>query len=245
MYPSFSDIIPKKKYTDKCIVLDIDETLVYTHEEFKDLEHLKLFSDSKYLDLRRRTYRFHLNIQDEDGNPTILEMSGISRPHVEDFLSFCFQYFSVVAIWSAGQKPYVEAICDFLFRDLKKPDLIWTAEDCTPITDSKGRLIGVEKPLDKMYKYFYEKTNGRIRMNETNTFILDDRLITFERTNPYNGILIPNYHPSATIESMRKDDPTLPELEKWLNNGNVIYSRDVRTLVKNNIFSTPNDQEDY
>lgn len=232
----------RKIYSDKCIVLDVDETLVYTAENYKKFSKLGLFSNSRYADLRVRTYRLNLEFFDDSSDKISTDFIGIIRPHAEEFLEFCFKYFKVVAIWSAGQKSYVEKICDFLFRNLREPDIIWTRNDCDLIENEQGQIIGAKKPLEKMYKAM-QVNNSDINMNEKNTYIIDDRLITFQDTNPKNGILIPSYHPKPILSSLREDDTNLLEIQKWLMEPQVRYSKDIRNLSKNNIFSHLSDTE--
>ena len=143
MYSTFNDKLSRTKYTNKCLVLDIDETLVHTFDSFSLLKQLRIFSDPANTDLRIRTYTLRLENEQNDH----FELFGVTRPYVEDFLSFCFKYFQSVIVWSAGQKTYVHDICKFLFRNLRQPDLIWTRNDCIITTDSNGEIINVEKPL--------------------------------------------------------------------------------------------------
>ena len=162
------------------------------------------------------------------------EMWGIFRPHVREFLIFCFSYFKLVIVWSAGKKNYVHTIVDQLFADLKRPHVIWTFNDIEMLSNKDRTLI---KPLSKLI----DKVPGLSKyMSLSNSFILDDRNSVFEEPNPDNGIKIPAYNPSFKPESLRSDDSALPQLMNWFNRPEVIHSRDVRELDKSSIFDSEN-----
>ena len=221
--------------TDKCIVLDLDETLVHSHGEghIELLKELQIFTDSKYLDLRKRTYKITMDdVVHKKGQGAKTEMWGITRPHLMDFLRFCFSYFKVVAVWSAGRNKYVHSIVDHIFKDLRRPTVIWTYDDLDKLSDNT--LI---KPLSKMIKTVPGLSKY---MSLENTFIIDDRLSVFQKPNPNNGIQIPQYRPDMNPKSMRVGDVFLNQLTDWFNKPEVINSKDVRTLKKNNVFYRTN-----
>src|SRR5690606_31782804 len=110
--------IPSTSLTNKCIVLDLDQTLLATQESINSLHELGILSNPNLLSLRNRTYYFTIEDLEGPGIGTKYNYWGVTRPHCHEFLLFCFSYFRVVAIWSAGQRPYVESIVDYLFRDL-------------------------------------------------------------------------------------------------------------------------------
>ena len=227
-----TDIRVKTK-TNKTIVLDLDETLVHTISTGDDfntvavLQSLNIFDDPKYLDLRKRIYRFTLRDAmgaKGSGNKDIFW--GITRPHVEDFLIFCFSYFSKVIVWSAGVKPYVEKIVDFLFQGLPRPNLVLTRKDLP-----KGRH---DKPLEVVFSH--SEAEGS---NLTNTLIIDDKKSVFATPNPSNGIRIPEYIPSPTIISLSADDIALQQISQWFLTPEIMNAKDVRLVSKDNIFRIP------
>ena len=202
--------------TNKCIVLDADETLVFTMEEPDALSSLGIYTRPDCCDLRQRIYHRHLeNVGTKRGEGTVMELCGIARPDLFKFLDFCLKYFRVVAIWSAGLPEYVEDLTDFLFRDLEDPHLIYTRTDC------HKRNGNHEKPLTKMM----EELPGIMTLE--NTFILDDNTYSFEWVNPDNAILIPHYRPRISLGGLREHDPSLDELMAWLRRPEVIHARDV------------------
>lgn len=94
-----------KPLTDKCIILDLDETLVYSNQNIETLHSFNIYKNPKHLHLRKRIYRLKMyDVIDKKGNGVITELWGITRPYLKEFLIMCFNYFRIVAVWSAGQK---------------------------------------------------------------------------------------------------------------------------------------------
>ena len=218
---------PSVAMTNKCIILDLDQTLIATQDSTQDLAKLGIITNPKLLSLRRRTYYFNLEELERRGDGTSYGYWGITRPHLTEFLIFCFSYFKTVAVWSAGQKPYVEAIVDHIFKDIRPPHIVWTANDIEWGIDRR-----VKKPLSKMIKILNNP------FDIENVLALDDNPSTFSE-NIDNGILIPEYSPACTLDGLSRDDPTLLQLKAWLLQPHVMTSADVRLLEKDNIFSTP------
>lgn len=160
------------------------------------------------------------------------EMWGLLRPYAREFLIFCFSYFRGVIVWSAGKKNYVHAIVDYLFKDIKRPLVIYTYNELEGLQD-KTFIKPIKKLIDNvpgLNKY----------MSLENSFILDDRDSVFLGPNPGNGIKIPAYKCNfSKLSSMRADDIALKQLMIWLSKPEVINCKDVRELDKTNIFNTP------
>ncbi len=231
LYKTALDKIPFKSLTDKCIVLDLDETLVHSNESLAHLKSLGIMVDPKLMDLRSRTYEISMDdVVYKKGQGIKSEMWGIIRPHVKEFLIACFSYFKVVTVWSAGKKKYVDAIVDFLFKDIKRPHVVYARDQCERTTDNI-----LTKPLEKMIR---QEPGLSKYMSLENTFIIDDRPSVFEIPNPDNGIQIPPYNPKFNIRSLRTDDIRLKQLMTWLLRPEVMNSHDVRDLDKTNIFNT-------
>ena len=232
MYRTDLNKISEKPLTDKCIVLDLDETLVHSHgaPNIDLLNELGIFIDPENYDLRERVYKITMeDVVHKKGTGEKTDMWGITRPHVREFLIHCFNYFKIVIVWSAGRKNYVHAIVNHLFRDLPRPHIVWTYDDLERL--SNNTLI---KPLNKLMK----KVSGLNKhMSLTNSFIVDDRVTVFQEPNPYNGIEIPPYRPDFDLKSLKIEDDTLLKLIKWLMKKDVIHSKDIRTLDKRDIFS--------
>ena len=232
IYHVEADDIPSTAITDKCIVLDLDQTLIATQDTIQSLRMLGITSDPKLISLRNRTYHIAIEDLEKPGVGTKYEFWGVVRPHTKEFLMFCFSYFKMVTVWSAGKRPYVEAIVDHLFKDLPQPQVIFTWDDI-----EKGPDNHVLKPLLKMIN-----SNSIIKRNMSlqNVLALDDNSMTFIE-NQANGVLIPAYDPALNINAMARDDPTLLQFKYWLLQPEVVNAEDVSSLDKSTIFSTSLD----
>ena len=118
-----------RRKTDKVIVLDIDETLVYTFTE------------------NNRKYDYILNLDDETE-----VYRGVFRDHLQEFIDFCFLYFKYVIVWSAGTRDYVHNMVDIIFTK-QRPYLILTYDDIV-IEDHN-----YYKPLRKIFNTEIRKDN--------------------------------------------------------------------------------------
>jgi len=223
------DDIPAVAITNNCIVLDLDQTLIATQDNMSDLYQLKIATDPKLIDLRKRTYHIVIDDLENPGVGTKTEMWGVTRPHLQEFLIFCFSYFKIVAVWTAGKKQYAEAIVDAIFRDIRPPHIIFTYNDIL-----MGTSQYVQKPLINMIN-----AHPRVKqlMTLKNTIALDDNPTTFS-VNPSNGILIPEYNPACSVSALSRDDPTLLQLKGWLLLPQVVTTSDLSALDKSNIFGT-------
>jgi hypothetical protein len=232
IYHVDADTIPSASITDKCVVLDLDQTLIATQDSIDSLSQLDILSAPKLISLRNRVYHITIEDLEKPGIGTKYDFWGVTRPHIDEFLIFCFSYFKIVAVWSAGKRPYVEAIVDHIFRDLPQPHIIFTHDDT--IISPKGHIF---KPLTKLIE-----SNPVLRRNMSlqNTLAVDDNASTFNE-NYENGILIPAYEPSLNIDALARDDPTLLQLKYWLLQSEVINTRDINGLDKTRIFSTSVD----
>ena len=222
-YPNDYHKISEPPLTDKCIVLDLDQTLIATQDEISDLINLKVLSNPKHLKLRNRIYHLEIGELDEIGDGEVFEFWGILRPHIYEFLLFCFKYFKMVIVWSAGQRYYVEAIVDFIFKDFRHPHVLYTFEDIE--YDSSDDII---KPIEKMI-------SDNPGMSFENTFCFDDNHLTFSK-NHGSGILCPPYEPDLSIEGIKAEDETLLILMDWLSSEEVMKCEDVSALEKHKIF---------
>ncbi len=198
------------------------------------LNELGIMTDPALIDLRRRTYQITMDdvvYKKGAGNKT--ELWGIVRPHVKEFLVSCFSYFKVVAVWSAGKRKYVDAIVDYLFKDIKRPHVVYSYDQCERTSDNL-----LVKPLSKMI----ESEPGLDKyMSIENTFIIDDTKTVyagFIGDNPDNGIQILAYKPAFNIHLLRSDDIALKQVMTWFLRPDVMNSLDVRELDKTVVFDT-------
>ena len=211
--------------TDKTIMLDLDSTLIYTSDNFDNYGSLELYSNPENIALRDRIYKFDvIDVVDKPGTGVRSSMWGILRPGVYEFLDFCFDYFSNVIVWSAGQLRYVHAICDVLFIDPdKQPALIWSYEDCEKCDNY------LYKPLVKIA----DKFNSNITLDKI--YALDDNEITFSK-NKDNALHIPAYEPELNPQGIMTEEQVLPNITKWLMLPEVLATNDVRNISKDSCF---------
>ena len=243
-YRSSFDKIPPRAMTNFALVLDLDESLVHTSDDMNLLKRLGIMTNPSLLELRKRTYTIKYNRSGSlwprrlpnsktprSGTPeeeAEVNLWGTMRPHLKEFLVFCFSYFRVIAVWSAGQQKYVSAIVDIIFRDVSEPQFIYSYDECV---SADGYL---RKPIIKM---MLDEPELSRYMTFGNTFFIDDRKSVF-RNNPENGIQIPKYQPPLTISGLRSDDLALLQLIHWLKTPEVMTSTDIQTLDKSKIFTT-------
>lgn len=212
--------------TNKTIVLDLDSTLLHTCDDMDVWKSLEVYTNPRNARLRSRIYYFELvDVTEKVGTGCKTVLWGVLRPHVHEFLRFCHEYFENIIIWSAGQKKYVHAICDFLFQEFEKqPLIIFSYENCE---------IGsnyIHKPLSK----FKEIPISTI-------FALDDYDATFSK-NKDNGLLIPPYEPDFTPNGIMEDERSLINVMNWFSRPEVMNATDVRRLDKTYCFSEPKEE---
>lgn len=221
--------------TKKNIVLDIDATLVHTHGDNNDFSMLKVYSDKDRITYRRNLYQMKLiDVISSSGHGITTFLAGIYRPYLREFLDFCFDYFDNIVIWSAGQKKYVEKMCEIMFPfSEQQPLVIYTHDDC---------IVGKGDYLKKPLKNLYKDPRVKGKLNEKNTFILDDRDDTFS-LNANNGIMIPEFESDMTLEDITDhEDKAFLHLIAWLSTKEVKECKDIRKLNKDKIFKKSIDQ---
>jgi hypothetical protein len=227
-YRTPKDQLPAVPLTDKTIVIDLDQTLLATQDKMDSLTELGILSNPHLVFLRNRTYFFTVDNNEDYGAGRQYGFWGVTRPHVEEFLLFCFSYFRTVVIWSAGHRSYVEVLVDYLFRDLPRPHYIFTHYDIE--YDEDGNVL---KPLSKLINH---DDQSRKLISLHNTLALDDNSSTFS-LNPDSGVLIPAYEPELSIISLAKDDHALLQFKNWLLRPEIQGSSEVGEVEKDHIFS--------
>lgn len=196
----------RKTHTDRAIIIDIDETLVETFDDF--VLDKEVNKESSYV----------VEIMEENG--TMEKYYGEKRPHLDLFIEFCFLYFETVVIWSAGGYSYVHSVVKEIFPDRDQyPHIIFTRSDLPPSND---------KPIRKVA----ETTGLQDKIRLDNTFILDDRFDNSLFCNPNNAILIPKFRGFKQTPN----DICLLNLMNWLLKDEVVNCKDIRDLIKTRIF---------
>ena len=136
-----------------------------------------------------------------------------ARPHLGEFLDFCFAAFESVSIWTAASREYFDEVHSPFLREYKFQH-IFTGEKCTRTYQSSlywsvQPQCLVKKSLRKFWKL---KDQG---YNQDNTIIIDDTPETY-RNNYGNGIPIDSYYGNT-------DDMVLKDLKDFLKQLKMIY----------------------
>lgn len=247
----------KETLTDRCIVLDLDSTLIYTLDDDDEedgenqnyLKNINFFGNnvSKQASiLKPRFYKFDLEDYERKGDGTKDTYMGVFRPGLKmdrfndfSFVDFCFNYFKYVVVYSAGSHSYVNAIVSKVFTNLDhQPHAIFSYDNIVKEYDSaedereQNDNYKIIKPLERVIN---SNEIFKRDVDFTNILALDDLDTTFER-NIDNGVLIPAYNPNSLSAALDKDD-CLEKFAKWLMTKKVLESRDLRELKnKDKIF---------
>ena len=145
------------------------------------------------------------------------------RPHLKEFLSFCFEKFESVSIWSASSMQYITEVIRYLksagfIPQGREFDQVYDYQRCAKVFDFESREHILIKPLSK----FWRKKS--LKMRKENTIIVDDTLRTYER-NRGNAI------PIDTFFKENDKDTCLLQILKRLER-DVLHVENVRTKEK-------------
>jgi TFIIF-interacting CTD phosphatase-like protein len=157
------------------LVLDLDETLIYV-----SIAPVKEYDFTFTL----QNIRYYVK----------------KRPNLDLFLTFVFQRFQSVSVWTAATADYASEILGHIMTPDQRNRLAffytrWDLES----------PIGQSGPYFKPLKKIFDTTKARqLGMNLHNTIMVDDRNDVL-RDNPGNGILIPPWKGN-------KNDKYLPKL---------------------------------
>jgi hypothetical protein len=200
------------------IILDLDESLVHSFEGTASLGALGLFGSPRHVALRRRIYVLKDDIW------------GITRPHLDSFVEACFSHFATVTVWSAGEESYVHEVVKRVFRNLPKPDLVMTRNDCVDIATGDYPLYA--KPLRIAREYQDALLRRDAVMTEANTLILEDRYSAVLPEDRLNALFVPPYEPEARLPAFLRDDPALETLAGWFKTAVFRDTPDVRQIPR-------------
>lgn len=223
----------KEKGGKKCIILDLDECLIHTlHEEESPKDVIS--SISKDPELRSQLFKFNItDLFEKRGKGRRDTFWGFRRPHLREFLVFCFDYFDYVLVWSAGEYRYVHSVVGAIFGDIgRSPHLIYTRDDVIYISDGN-----YHKPISKILSD--ELIVDMVSIDKA--FFLDDRKKNFI-TAPKNGIVIPAYRPVTNSRHSIVDDIALVQLMQWLKKPEIKSAPSILKLDKTKIFKLKVDK---
>lgn len=207
-----SSMIQRKN--GKHLVLDLDETLVHTFEEERELEK---FLDYLSPENKKRIHKFNL--------PGIRSTFWTYvRPNVEIFLEGVFNEFSSVGVWSAGTHDYVHTIVNIIFPSHLRPKYIMSRDNCNVMRFIPGEPVCRYKPLENIFRLKKE-----LGMTQRNTIIVDDRkdICAF---NCHNNVQIPAFYIDVDNYSEASADASLLILLQWFQSPLFRNSQDVTVL---------------
>jgi RNA polymerase II subunit A small phosphatase-like protein len=110
----------------KLLVLDLDETLIYSTEH----------NLARAADLRVGAYYVY------------------RRPHLADFIGVCFEHFDV-AVWTSSSELYARQIVSGIFPAPGALKFVWSVNRCTPRYDAQAWSYHWVKRLGKVKRHGY------------------------------------------------------------------------------------------
>lgn len=183
----------------KCLVLDLDETLINTRSG--KAERLVVQKALRERGESDRYYEFRLGAQ---------LFWGVKRAYYSYFLAWAFSTFDIVGVWTAAEYDYATAVIDATFPE--QPHFIWTRNDCV----SSGGLY--YKPLSKLFMRFPQ-------LDRDNTIIIDDRS-DIAKYNPSMLVEVPAYNYKNPLTYDRTLVVLLKQLRDWLNGDTTLRGTD-------------------
>lgn len=212
---------------NKCIVLDMDETMVHTFdgEQYKN-QLLALLNTPEMFKHRKRLYWQNIN---EDGDKQ--EIIGIMRPYLDEFLVYCLQTFKTVIVWSAGTKEYVNEVVRNIFRDIGSPDYILTRDDSEIKKDKKDKIISLKKNLSLIV----DKINDIKLVNMNNILLIDDNQDYVNSLEHGNYIRAVEYRPDDIDMENINDDKFLSQLITFFKSKEFQNCENIKILDKNSV----------
>lgn len=185
--------------TDKLIVLDLDETLIFSTETKLDRE--PDFTASKYFSYK--------------------------RPHLNEFLEECFKLFKV-GVWTSASEDYAQAVVKNIFKDPSRLEFVWTCARCTqkysPDYDNYELIKDLKKLKDHGYPIekiiMVDDSKEKVQRNYGNAIIVksfigdpkDDELLALlmflERIKCVDSV--------RKVNKMNWRDKPDEEFDKWV-----------------------------
>lgn len=249
-FPGISD--RKNEKGPRTLILDLDETLIHSWERPGFLDSYQIYTNPEI------SKQFHppgkpditysmlmgsvpLHQVAHDNLKDSVCIWGLKRPYLEEFIKFCFNYFTNILVWSAGVDAYVQEITKSIFSEsgYTSPRIIWARPQCS---NHKGAY---HKPIIDIFNCLEKQDPQIFNIDPKSTLILDDKVHTFMQ-NPQNGVLIPPYYPGYEnvghtpnlANLLDRSDDMLLRFMRWLNLPSVRNAEDVRLLDKSQIFNS-------
>ena len=211
LYGGQCNVIPKspsgrRQAPPPALIWDLDQTLVSSYDP-DDLVVPELEKDwqARYYDLGE------------------INMFGWHRPGAKEIVKYSHKHHTPTIVWTAGDEIYGPAIVEVIF-DKWKPFKVFTRKDCLEPEESEKSLI---KPIETLYK--------KMKLQDSNTLMIDDNPQAFTDRNVPNVILVPAYEAGTRIN---KDDTdtVLYRLLEWLQKMSYTGPEDVRAWSCKGLF---------
>jgi hypothetical protein len=186
-----------KVFHDKpLIILDLDETLVYT--SLVKIQGMKPMLKFYHSGLKHYIYK---------------------RPYIEEFLKFCFENFDV-AVWTAAEEHYARMILDEILKMFKDMNLVrnfYSSKTLQVFTFTRNRCIMTIDPFSNpksefctkyvinvkdLKKVFRRNFDGK-KYDKRRTLVIDDTRGSFSR-NYGNGIHIKEFKGNIKDDELDK-----------------------------------------
>ena len=142
----------------KYIVLDLDNTVIFSSESTNNNANLVFDDGSKY--------------------------ECFKRPGFDKFMDYIDTHMTAVFVWSAGSPDYVAKVIESMFP--YRPNLVWASDRCERKKDIDENMYPYIKPLEAIYRHMqviYPHSWNEDELynpdsfypNMFNTIMLDDR----------------------------------------------------------------------
>ena len=164
----------------------------------------------------------------------------ILRPHLKDFLDFCYLHFNV-GYWTIGVKEYCTCILNKILtkEQYDSTKLIIARDECTNnslyidmINNHLFRLHQVDKVYTKSLHYLFTNKLYSNQFNMNNTLIIDNNPYV-TAVNPNISILIPSFYSN-------RNDTYLLEIMSWLEMIKTGYNKSIYKMEKPHFFRNLN-----
>lgn len=168
----------------KLLVIDFDDTLVYSHTYDPQLEAIAAL----HYNQSPRSYEEYMAIAPSGGVGDGLSRRYYARPFLTDFLNTVSNWGFDLAIYSSATYPYIANIANLCQIDLKRFLFIWPRGYCEHEGDR-----GYPKPVKKCRAFGYRLRN--ILQIDDDEFSLGPK--------PNNGLAISPFHGSSSDTVLR------------------------------------------
>lgn len=238
IYPTHL-VDPRQSKTDRVVVLDLDETLVHSFHleaELNAINRYNIWASSNHPELRLIVKKLNIDNPGPPGEGTRIKVYMVYRPGLKRFLSRLTYWASAIIVLTAGKASYAFKAYQQIWSDLPKPRALLTADVCDKeIIEVPGypRQLRLFKRLEKVYGMYPEA-------RPDNTILIDNADYN-TKPNPKNSILIPDYQPDPTIESILTPDDCLNKIMDFFEApGSEVAHGDVRKVDLTQIFGNGN-----